>query len=160
MGDVRFQNNTALFSIRQSSLTMIKRLFALLTWALLNSCNLPTSIPPSSTIIGIYKLTEYNTVDKTDTSPTGFVTISAVDDQHVNLTAEGTSDSSIITHTYQNIAVTSLGRNYMGEEFYSLVYDTNQIGIINSDDRGHYIILTPKPTILLIAEIALLDHLE
>ena len=86
--------------------------------------------------------------------------ITAVDDQHVNLTAQGTSDSSIVAHTYQNIAVISLGRNYLGEEFYRLVYDSNQIGIINSADRGHYIILTPKPTISLIAEIALLDHLE
>lgn len=132
---------------------MIKKFFLLMCWPLLNACNSPASVTPSFNIAGVYKFTQYNTVAKSDPAPVGVITITAVNDQYVNLTAKGTSYKSKIAYSYQHVSITKTGHNYLGEDTYSLFYKKNQIGIINSDEQGHYVSLTPKPYVTLVAEL-------
>ena len=131
---------------------MIKRLFALLVWPLLAACSPPPSIAPTLQIAGTYTFSEYSTISKVDPDPVGLLTITTVDDQHVNLTAKGTSQKAKIAYTYLKVIVTRTDRNYLGEDTYSLFYKRKQIGILNSDEQGQYVSLTPKPTVTLVAE--------
>ncbi|GAB3897535.1 hypothetical protein GCM10028825_45410 [Spirosoma agri] len=110
-------------------------------------------IVPSSSIAGTYKFAQYSTASKSDPAPVGLVTITAVDEDHVNLTATGTSNKAKITYSYQNVVVTQTDPNYLGEDTFSLVYKKKQIGFINSNEQGHYISLTPKPDVILVADI-------
>ncbi|MBD2755440.1 hypothetical protein [Spirosoma validum] len=132
---------------------MVKKLFTILAWPLLNACSPPVSIAPALSIAGTYKFTQYSTISKSDRAPLGLVTITMVDDQHVDLIAKGTSYKSKIAYSYRNVAVVKTDRNYLGEDTFSLRYKKNQIGIINSDEQGHYVSLTPKPYVTLVAEI-------
>lgn len=82
-----------------------------------------------------------------------------VDEQHVDLIVKGTSGKAKIAYSYRNVNIVETGRNYLGEETFSLVYKKNQIGIINSDEQGHYISITPKPYVTLVAALPGQDDL-
>ncbi|MCX6215650.1 hypothetical protein [Spirosoma sp.] len=111
------------------------------------------NIAPSSRIAGAYKFTQYSTITKDDPAPVGLVTLTEVDEQHVDLTVKGASGKLKITYAYRNVSVIANGRNYLGEDTFSLVYKKNQIGIISSDEQGRYISLTPKPYVTLVASL-------
>ncbi len=136
---------------------MVKKLFVLLAWPLLNACNPPINIAPSSRIAGTYTFTQYNTISKSDPAPVGLVTIVVVDDEHVNLIAKGTSNKSKIAFSYQHVSVIKTERNYLGEDTYSLSYKKKQIGIIDSDEQGHYVSLAPTPYVTLVAGLPSTD---
>jgi hypothetical protein len=102
--------------------------------------------------VGTYKLAQYNTITK-DLIPSGVMVLSSVDDQHINLVVEGTCGKTKLAYSYRNVVVSSNGRDYLGNESYRLTYQKASIGLFSNDDRGHYITLTPKPMITLVAEI-------
>ncbi|SFF19090.1 hypothetical protein [Spirosoma endophyticum] len=132
---------------------MIKRFCLPLVWLWINACSPAPNIAPSSRIAGSYKFTQYSTASKDDLAPMGLVTLTIVDEQHVDLIVKGSSGKSKIAYSYQNVNIIESGRNYLGDDTFSLVYKKNQIGIINSDEQGHYITLTPKAYVTLVASL-------
>jgi|GEM_PF-2046422 len=132
---------------------MIKRLCLSLAWLWINACSPTPTIAPSSRIAGSYKFTQYSTASKDDLAPVGLVTLTVVDEQHVDITVKGTSGKSKIAYAYRNVNIIENGRNYLGEDIFRLVYKKNQIGFINSDEQGYYISLMPKPYVTLVASL-------
>lgn len=132
---------------------MIKRLCLSLAWLWINACSPFHTIAPASRIAGSYKFTQYSTASQDDLAPVGLVILTVVDEQHVDITVKGTSGKSKITYSYRNVNIIEDGRNYLGEDIFSLVYKKNQIGIISSDEQGYYISLMPKPYVTLVASL-------
>ena len=132
---------------------MRKRFFLILALLWISACSPVPNIAPASRIAGSYKFTQYSTASQDDLAPVGLITLTVVDEQHVDLTVKGSSGRSKIAYSYRNVSLVETGRNYLDEETFSLVDRKNQIGIINSDEQGHYISLTPKPYITLVATL-------
>ncbi|MCK8494913.1 MULTISPECIES: hypothetical protein [Spirosoma] len=132
---------------------MIKRFSLFVVWLWVNACSSPPNIAPSSRIAGSYKFTQYSTASKDDLAPVGLVTLTVVDEQHIDLIVKGSSGKSKIDYSYHNVDVVNDERNYLGEDTFSLIYKKSQIGIVTSNEQGHYISLTPKPYTTLLASL-------
>ncbi|QDK79583.1 hypothetical protein EXU85_13610 [Spirosoma sp. KCTC 42546] len=118
-------------------------------------CSLFTACQPSveaSTaynVAGVYQLVGYTTPTIGDDNPTGTVSATQIDGQHVNLVVKGTSGKVKITYLYNNVYVVSASQAIAGQDTYSLLYKGHQIGVAGNDAISRYVELYPSTTITL-----------
>ncbi|QMW05466.1 hypothetical protein [Spirosoma foliorum] len=113
-----------------------------ISFYLISSCT--QSISPTTVfdVVGSYELTEYQTTSLIDETPTGTVSITQVDNQHVNILVKGTSGKTKINYSYSNVTVVAYDK-----EAYSLQYKGKQIGLAGNDGISRYVSLYPTTTI-------------
>ena len=115
-------------------------------------CEQPGMEPLAFNIAGSYQLLEYNTATASDTNPSGAISITQTDKQHVNVAVKGVSGKMKITYSYQGVVVTSGGQNNTGQYTYQLAYKGHQIGEAGNDGVVRYVNLSPSAKVILKAE--------
>lgn len=114
----------------------------LLSCYVLSSCT--QSVSPTSIfdVVGSYEITEYQTTSLLDETPTGTVSVTQVDNQHVTILVKGTSGKTKINYSYSGVTVVAYDK-----EAYSLQYKGKQIGLAGNDGISRYVSLYPTNTI-------------
>lgn len=116
---------------------------------LMGGCHDTPDTPTAFNVVGTYQLVGYVNGSNADDNPNGTLVLNQIDNQHVSITAKGTSGKTKIAYTYSNVSVVESAPINSGQNAYNLLYKGKQLGIASNDGISRYVDLFPSSTVTL-----------
>ena len=123
--------------------------YFLFGWLLISACHPAVDASTAYNVAGSYQLISYSTPTIADSNPTGTVSATQVDEQHVNLVVKGSSGKVKISYSYANVFVASTDPTNPYPDSYTLLYKGRTIGVAGHDAISSYIEINPSASIRL-----------
>ncbi|MVM32542.1 hypothetical protein GO755_21055 [Spirosoma sp. HMF4905] len=123
---------------------MKKYNYGLLLLVVTAACSKTVDPDTASAVEGLYQLTEYDSPTTSDTSPTGALSVTRLDAQHVKITVKGTSGKTKIAYTLASVLVANIDR-----DSYDLSIKGKSVGKAGEDVVSRYVNLTPVSSVTL-----------